>query len=150
MQRNGNSGYTGRGEEGFRLRFHAKPDRHFLSVPLWIGIWLALTIILAHAQNPGSTSGYQTGKIVSVRQIARNGALVSRYSSTHVFTLDFTVRVAGHSYCVDYETIVLDEVNDLRAADQKDVQVDMQGKHMIVILPSGRRIKAQTADATQC
>ena len=135
------------------MRFHAKPGRHFLSVPLWIGICLALMLVLAQAQNPpesGSTLGYQTGKIVSVRQIARNGALVSRYSSTHVFTMDFTVRVAGHSYCVDYETIVLDEVNDLRASDQKDVQVDMQGKHMIVILPSGRRIKAQTADATQC
>jgi hypothetical protein len=135
------------------LRFHAKPGRHFLSLPLWIGIWLTLALVVAQAQNSpdnSSTSGYQTGKIVSVRQIARNGALVSRYSSTHVFTMDFTVRVAGHSYCVDYETIVLDEVNDLRASDQKDVQVDMQGKHMIVILPSGRRIKAQTADATQC
>lgn len=134
------------------MGFHAKPGWRVISVALWAIFLLVFSGLPLNSQTTSHDppSGYQTGKIVSVRQLARNGSLVSRYSSTHVFSVDFTIRVAGHSYCIDYETIVLDEVDDLRAANQKDVQVDMQGKRMIVILPSGRKIKAQLADATQC
>jgi hypothetical protein len=116
-------------------------------------LWLALLLFFSRfplflsAQTP---NGYHSATIISVRQVARNGFLVSRYSSAHVFTVDFTLRMDGHSYCIDYDTIVMQEVDDLRAAYQKEVQVDMQGKRLIIVLPSGRKIRAQLADSTQC
>jgi hypothetical protein len=116
-------------------------------------LWLALLFFLPAFSlllSAQTTGGYHAATIISVRQVARNGFLVSRYSSAHVFTVDFTLRMDGHSYCIDYDTIVMQEVDDLRAAYQKEVQVDMQGKRLIIVLPSGRKIRAQLADSTQC
>ena len=94
---------------------------------------------------------YETGKLVEVRQSIRGGYLVSRYSSVHIYTMYFTVRTADHSYCIDYETPILDEVNDLLSANGKEVQVELRGKKGLTLtLPSKRQIKADLAASTQC
>ncbi len=133
------------------MRFNAKPDWRSKWLRLCAAIFATLSLSLsAQTADQKSTSAYRSATIISVRQVARNGFLVSRYSSAHVFTVDFTLRMDEHSYCIDYDTIVMQEVDDLRAAYQKEVQVDMQGKRLVIILPSGRKIRAQLADSTQC
>jgi hypothetical protein len=127
------------------VRLHAKPGWRTTGLVLLLLVPAFSPLLSAQA-----TAGYHSATIISVRQVARNGFLVSRYSSAHVFTVDFTLRMDGHSYCIDYDTIVMQEVDDLRAAYQKEVQVDMQGKRLIIVLPSGRKIRAQLADSTQC
>jgi hypothetical protein len=58
--------------------------------------------------------------------------------------------VSSNSYCVDYETPVLDEVQDLRSANGKEVRIEMLGKKLAVVLPTGRKIKAELVKQTQC
>jgi hypothetical protein len=100
---------------------------------------------------PESSIKYETGKLVEVRQSIRGGYLVSRYSSVHIYTMYFTVRTSEHSYCVDYDTPILDEVNDLLSANGKEVQVEVRGKKgLTLMLPSKRQIKADLANSTQC
>jgi len=94
---------------------------------------------------------YQTATVASVRTIRRTSGLnPSRYSGPVYFTVDFAFRLTNESYCVAYETPVLDEVHDLMAANGKDLRVEMRGKKLTVMLPSGRKIKAELVKPTQC
>jgi len=93
----------------------------------------------------------QTATVVSVRQIRHmNGLSPSRYSGPVYFTVDFALRISAESYCVGYETPVLDEVQDLLASNGKDITVQMRGKKLVVVLPTGRRIKAELVKQAQC
>ena len=94
---------------------------------------------------------YQTATVISVRQIRHMGSLgPSRFAHTIYFTVDFALRLPAESYCVGYETPVLDEVQDLLASNGKDIRVQMRGKKLAVELPTGRRIKAELVKQTQC
>jgi len=96
-------------------------------------------------------NSYQTAKVLSVRQIRRAPGLnPSRFSGPVYFSIDFALQVSANSYCVDYETPVLDEVQDLRSANGKEVKIEMRGKKLAVVLPTGRRIKAELVKQTQC
>jgi hypothetical protein len=75
---------------------------------------------------------------------------MGRYPTVARFTLDVAFRIAGQSYCTDYETPVLDEVQELNAANGRDVKVEVRGKKITIILPSGRRIRTEMAKETQC
>ena len=94
---------------------------------------------------------YQTATVISVRQIRHMGSLgPSRFAHTIYFTVDFALRLPAESYCVGYETPVLDEVQDLLASNGKDIRVQMRGKKLAVVLPTGRRVKAALVKQTQC
>jgi hypothetical protein len=94
---------------------------------------------------------YQTATVVSVRQIRHMSSLnPSRYSGPIYFTVDFAFRISAESHCVGYETPVLDEVRDLLDSNGKNVKVRMRGKKLVVLLPTGRRIKAELVKPTQC
>jgi hypothetical protein len=114
---------------------------------------LAVSTYLIFASPPTvlAEDSYQTATVVSVRQIRRAPGLnPSRFSGPVYFTIDFALRVSANSYCVDYETPVLDEVQDLRSANGKEVKIEMHGKKLAVVLPTGRRIKAELVKQTQC
>jgi len=109
-------------------------------------ICLVLALPTACAQDSS-----QTATVVSVRQIKRmSGLSPSRYAGPIYFTVDFALLVSAESYCVGYETPVLDEVQDLLASNGKDITVQMRGKKLVVVLPTGRRIKAELVKQTQC
>jgi hypothetical protein len=94
---------------------------------------------------------YQTVTVVSVRKIKHMASLgPSRFPRPIYFTVDFAFRVSAESYCVGYETPVLDEVQDLLASEGKDINIQMRGKKLSVVLPTGRRIKAELVKQTQC
>jgi len=96
-------------------------------------------------------ASYQTVTVVSVRSIRHmEGMGPSRFPHPIYFTVDFAFRASGQSYCTGYETPVLDEVQDLLATQGKNIQVEMRGKKLTVLLPTGRKIKARLEKPTQC
>jgi len=97
-----------------------------------------------------SSSDYQSAKVLSVREVRHAGLRNSRYPTTPQYTMDLAVEFAGQTYCTGYETPVLDEVHDLMAANGKDVQVSLHGKQIQLVLPNGRRVKADLVRSEQC
>lgn len=116
---------------------------------LLLAPWMCLMVV---TRPVGFTQdSYQTAKVLSVRQIRHSPGLnPSRFSGPVYFTIDFALQVSANNYCVDYETPILDEVQDLRSANGKEVRVEMRGKKLAVVLPSGRRIKAELVKQTEC
>lgn len=112
---------------------------------------LTCLIIIVPGPLVFAQDSYHTATVVSVRQIRHSPGLnPSRFSGPVSFSIDFALRVSDSSYCVDYETPVLDEVQDLRSANGKEVKVEILGKKLSVVLPSGRKIKAELVKQTQC
>jgi hypothetical protein len=64
--------------------------------------------------------------------------------------LYFAIRVSDKTYCSEYETPVLDEVDDLFSAKDKDVEFALRGNNLTLRTPRGRKIKAHLVDEKQC
>ena len=92
----------------------------------------------------------QTARIVSVRKVLRTAYFVSRYPQIHYYMLYFALRVSDQTYCGEYETPVLDEIDDLLTCDGRDVDVVLNGKRITVFIPRGRKLKARMVKASQC
>jgi hypothetical protein len=58
-----------------------------------------------------SNEGQQIGKILSVRKSLENRYVGSRFPQTHYYLLYFAVRTSDQTYCAEYETPVLDEID---------------------------------------
>lgn len=117
-----------------------------------VAIFLTLApLVFSQNSSDSPPEGYQTARVLSVRQLKQtSGFPMGRYPTVARFTLDVAFRIAGQSYCTDYETPVLDEVQELNAANGRDVKVEVRGKKITIILPSGRRIRTEMAKETQC
>jgi len=117
----------------------------------FLALLLANSLSLAQAPSSVPPDGLHTARIVSVRQIKQtNGFPMSRYPTVARFTIDFAFRLAEGNYCTAYDTPVLDEVQDLVSANGQEVKVEIHGKKITVILPNGRRIRAELVKETQC
>ena len=99
------------------------------------------------AQTP---DGYHDAKVVSVREVRHASFPSSRYPTTPYYTIDLAVLLSGQTYCAGYETPVLDEVHDLLAAKGQEVKMDLHEKNILLILPAGRRLKADLVKPSQC
>jgi len=55
-------------------------------------------------------------------------------------------------YCVDYETVVLDEIRDLANAEDKDLEVSLDERRNKVTLHTSqdRKLKARIVQANHC
>jgi len=103
------------------------------------------------APPPSSSSeGQQIGKILSVRGVLRNQYFGSRYPQMHYYLLYFAVRTSDKTYCAEYETPVLDEIDDLFSAKDKDVEFVPKGKSLTLRTPKGRKLKAHLVEQKQC
>jgi hypothetical protein len=119
---------------------------------------LLATVVLAatgygysSAPPPSSSSeGQQIGKVLSVRKVLENRYFVSRYPQIHYYLLYFAVRTSDQTYCAEYETPVLDEIDDLFSAKDKDVEFVLKGKSLKLRTPRGRRLKARLVEQKQC
>jgi hypothetical protein len=94
--------------------------------------------------------GQQIGKILSVRKVLENRYVGSRYPQIHYYLLYFAVRTSDQTYCAEYETPVLDEIDDLFSAKDQNVAVVLKGKSLTLRTPKGRKIKARFVDQNQC
>jgi hypothetical protein len=115
---------------------------------------ILLSVIVCLVLEPSvvfTQTSYQTATVLSVRAIRHiDGPSPSRFPRPIYFTIDFAFRMSAQSYCTGYETPVLDEVQDLQASQGKDIKVELRGKKLTVVLPTGRKIKAELEKPTQC
>jgi hypothetical protein len=119
---------------------------------------LLATVVLAatgfgysSAPPPSSSSERkQIGKILSVRKVLESRYFVSRYPQIHYYLLYFAVRTSDQTYCAEYETPVLDEIDDLFSAKDKDVEFVLKGKSLTLRTPKGRKFKAKLVEQKQC
>lgn len=122
-------------------------------------LFLLTTVVLAatgygngSAPPPRSSSeGQQIGQILSVRKVLENRYFVGRYPQIHYYLLYFAVRTSHQTYCAEYETPVLDEIDDLVSAKDKDVDVVLKGKSLTLRTPKARKFKAKiVVEQKQC
>jgi hypothetical protein len=126
--------------------------RGVLVVVLLAGVFF---VPIGYAQGseppPASSSELpQIGKLLSVRKILRTPYFVSRYTQIHYYMLYFAIRVSARTYCTEYETPVLDEIDDLSSAKDKDVEFVLKGKRLTLRTPKGRKLKARLVEQKQC
>jgi hypothetical protein len=53
--------------------------------------------------------------------------------------LYISLRISDRTYCSEYETPVLDEIEDVSSANGKAVEVALKGKTIAIQTPKGRR-----------
>jgi hypothetical protein len=97
-----------------------------------------------------SNEGQQIGKILSVQKVLRNQYFISRYPQIHYYMIYISLRISDRTYCAEYETPVLDEIDDVSSANGKDVEVVLKDKKIIVRTPKGRKLKAHLVAAKRC
>jgi len=122
---------------------------HFVALA---GLCTVLVPLPALAQS-SSTPVRETGRISEVRKVLRNAPLCStRYSRIHDFDVYFLVRVHEQTYCGDYETVVLDEIGELKSSDGKDVELTLNAykKRLVLYTPQNRKLKARIVRAGDC
>lgn len=97
-----------------------------------------------------SSEGQKIAQLLSVRKVLRNQYFVSRYPQIHYYVLYISMRISDQTYCAEYETPVLDEIDDLFAARDKDVEIVVKGKSLKLSTPKGRKLKMHLVEAKQC
>lgn len=80
----------------------------------------------------------------------KNRYFVRRYPQIHYHLLYFAVRTPDQTYCAEYETPVLDEIDDLFSAKDKDIEFVLNAKNLTLRTPRGRKIKAHLVKQDQC
>jgi hypothetical protein len=99
--------------------------------------------------NSASDAG-QISKVLSVRKTPVGLHLVSRYPQIRYYLLHLTVRVDDSTYCAEYQTPVIEEIDDLLATKNKDVGIVIHGKRLLVKTPTGMKLKAWLSNPNQC
>jgi hypothetical protein len=69
---------------------------------------------------------------------------VSRYPQIHYYLLYFAVGASDRTYCAEYETPVLDEIDELFSAKDREVDFVLKGKSLTLRTPKGRKLNART------
>lgn len=105
------------------------------------------------AQRSSSPSVKQIGRILSVRKAPRSSIVcTTRYSRIRDFDVYLSIRIADQIYCGDYETPVLDEIDDLLASSGKLVRLKLNERENRITLstPHYRRLKAHIVRPIHC
>ena len=131
---------------------HGKPRRRALPLVLIATVILAATTYGHDSPVPpiSADEGQQIGKILTVRKVLENRYFVSRYPQIHYYLLYFAVRTSDKTYCAEYKTPDLDEIDDLFSAKDKDVEFVLNAKNLTLRTPRGRKIKAHLVKQDQC
>jgi hypothetical protein len=92
-------------------------------------VFLAVAMYANGSAPPQSSSseGQPIGKVLSVRKVLRNPYVFSRYPRIYYYLLYFAVRASDQTYCSEYETPVLDEIDDVFSAKDKAVEFVLKG-----------------------
>ena len=131
---------------------HRELRGSILALVLLATVFLAVAMYANGSAPPQSSSseGQQIGKVLSVRKVLRNPYVFSRYPRIHYYLLYFAVRASDQTYCSEYETPVLDEIDDVFSARDKAVEFVLKGKNLTLRTPHGRTVKARLVDEKQC
>jgi hypothetical protein len=99
------------------------------------------------------SSGRETGRIAGVRSVSRAMLLyATRSSRIHDFDVYFSLRAGQATYCVDYETVVLDEIQDLASSEGKELGISLDTRKNKVVLYTlqSRKLKARLVRSDLC
>lgn len=123
------------------------------SVSVWrrvlsLSITISLLSTLIVAQN-ADLSRYHNATVISVREL-RSTFPVARWSGVHEFTLHFSLGDSEGVHCYEFRSVVLQDVNDLRANSGHQIKMLQRGNKLNAILDTGRSIKADVTKADQC
>jgi hypothetical protein len=134
------------------MTLHRELRQGALAVVLLAGVFLGAIGCAQGSELPPASSSEspQIGKLLSVRKVLRTPYFTSRYPQIHYYMLYFAIRVSERTYCSEYETPVLDEIDDLFSAKGKDVEFMLNGKRLILRTPKGRKIKARLVPPSSC
>ena len=97
-----------------------------------------------------ASQGEQFGRILSVRKVLRNQYFLSRYPHIHYYDLYITLRVSDQTYCTEYETPVLDEIDDVASDTNRDLVVVVKDKTITIRTPKERKLKTILVNGNQC
>ena len=131
---------------------HRELRGSILALVLLATVFLAVAMYANGSAPPQSSSseGQPIGKVLSVRKVLRNPYVFSRYPRIYYYLLYFAVRASDQTYCSEYETPVLDEIDDVFSAKDKAVEFVLKGKNLTLRTPHGRTVKAYLVDEKQC
>ena len=112
-------------------------------------------ICLLGASGPvfSQTPARETGRISGVRSVLHGTFLsTTRYSRIYDFDVYFSLRTRQKSYCVDYETVILDEIQNLVISEGKDldIRLDVSKNKITLYTPQGRKLKARIVHPNLC
>jgi hypothetical protein len=119
-----------------------------ISVTVCLGFELLMFSSKGLAES--AEQGEQTGKILSVRKVLRDPYLFSRYPHIRYYILYISLGVSDQTYCSEYETPVLDEIEDITTATSQDIRIVIKGGTIAIRTPRGRKLKARLAKGNQC
>lgn len=74
-------------------------------------------------------------------------AAIPKFTITSLY---FAVRTSHQTYCAEYETAVLDEIDDLFSAKDQNLAVVLKSKSLTLRTSKGRKIKGRFVDQKQC
>ena len=131
---------------------HRELRRSVLPLVLFATVVLAATRYAPGSAPPFSSpsEGQQIGKILSVRKTVGSSYLVNRYGRIHSYQLNFAVRVSDQTYCSVYETPVLDEIDDLFAAKDKDVEIVLTKQSWFEHVRRNKKSAVESMTAPPC
>jgi hypothetical protein len=126
--------------------------------PSVLHLTLLATVVLGTSSHaigvappPSSPSeGEQTGKILSVKKVLGIRYFAPRHPQIHYYELYFAVRTSEQTFCAEYETPILEEIDDLFSAKDKDVDLVLKGKDLTLRTPHGRKFKCHLVQQKQC
>jgi hypothetical protein len=126
--------------------------RSALLLRLLATVCLAVSLCASGSAPPQTSSneGRQISKVLCVRKVLRDPYFFSRYPRIHYYLLYVAIRASDRTYCSEYETPVLDEIDDVFSAKDKDVEFVVKGKNLTLRTPGGRKLKAHLVESKQC
>jgi len=134
------------------MTFQRELRQGVLAVVLLLGV-VPVATACPQGSEPRPTSSSespQIGTIISVRKVLRTPYFTSRYPQIHYYMLYFAIRVSERTYCSEYETPVLDEIDEVFLAKGKDVEFVLKGKSLTLKTPKGRKLKARLVGEERC
>ena len=125
-----------------------KQNRVIFYLPL--GLFVA-TALFGWSTLAASNQVWQTARVLSVKKVLHTPQYVfSGYPQIHYYLLYISLRTSDTTYCAEYETPLLDEINDVLASDGKDVAVMVKGKNATMDVPQRHKLKARFVTTEHC
>jgi hypothetical protein len=89
------------------------------------------------------------GKILHI-QDDTDWVRYGRWSAMRQHTMHTYAQFSNEDYCAVFATTVIDEAKDLQSNEGKQMPMMLDGKDLVIILPSGRHLKMHVVKPGEC
>lgn len=121
-----------------------------LLMTLWLVVLIAVgrPVPAAGAQSDKMPPSNQ-GKILHI-QDDTEWVRYGRWSALRQHTMHTYAQVANEDYCAVFSTTVIDEAKDLQSSEGQQMPMVLDGKDLLITLPSGRHLKMHVVKPGEC